>query len=155
MQHFPINFETAEKGDIISVERIEEVMNVKRTDKSFPLKKMGLQSMIESGLRNAGKYYTIRSFSKGDCLRILTDEEASLYNNGRAKAAIRAHARSLDRLSHVDTSEFNDDVKRSHHNSLTVHGAIQSAIVTAKTKAYQAIQCERKTPGLPAGQKEV
>jgi hypothetical protein len=143
----PIDFEAAQKGDIVPAERLERLTGVKRHEKEYALKVLPIKQQIERGLAEMNKHMTV--IMRGDDLVLLTDEEASEYNERKSKEHLRGFCRSYVRLRHVDVAGLPDDARRAEHTRrLEVAGAYLVAFKDAQKK-LGPVPHKRQTPGLP------
>jgi hypothetical protein len=144
---YPFDYDALNKGDVITVEFIEGLCNLPRTDHKYGLKLMSYQQQIQNELALRGKSVVVRC--DHGALRILTDSEAAEHTaavfNQRKRQMVRAHASAM----RVDTGKLTDEQKISHERNLLLQGAQLAAMKDAKKKMTLAAH-ERKTPGIAA-----
>lgn len=143
--YFPIDFDSLAKGDVIAPERVEEFSSCKRGSDKFRLALLVLRERVVRELRERDKHYTV-AIIKGQ-LRILTDEEAAIYNSRTFKHGFRRAVRSHRRLAHVDTAGFNELQKSDHERNLLVQGRMLQAARSA-LQSLVAVAHKRTVPGL-------
>jgi len=146
IQYFPLDFDSLQKGDSIAPDRLERLTNRKRGTDGYNLAVLALRERIVRECKDRGKHFTV-ALVKGS-LRILTDEEAALYNVRTFRAGFRRSGKSLRRLSKVNTAALSDQQKADHERNLIVFGKMLQAARSARA-AIAATPHQRTTPGLP------
>jgi len=144
---YPIDVQALSKGDVIPVERIENITGETRGTPAFALATLGLRVRIENELRDIGTPMCLRGF-QGESLKVLTDEEASAYKDLRAKSHLRGLARSVRDLQEVDRSRINKAGQDEHDRRLFVHGRTLQAALAGRSDAIKAVPHVRATPVL-------
>jgi hypothetical protein len=143
----PIDYDLLNKGDVIPVNRVEEIVGVKRAAKEYAFRLLRLKGRIEHELAERGKVWTL-STDHGD-LRILTDSEASTYNEVESAHARRKERRCFARQAAVDVSKLSEDERPAHERRVYVQGKyIQAAASVRQSLRLKPV--ERTVPGLPA-----
>lgn len=148
IRYFPLDFDSLKKGDEISTEQIEEFgrCNV-RDEKRFRLAALQLKNRIVRECRERGKFLTVAVIK---CrIRLLTDEEAAIYNPRQFKQGFRRQLRALRRLTEVNATNLSEQQHRDHERNLLVMGKMVQAARSARA-VINAIPHQRTTPGLPA-----
>lgn len=147
----PLDFDVLKKGDVITIEKMEEIFSLSRKDEDFCFKRMGLRNKIIDELDVRG--YIVTVVFDHDALRILTDEEASDYNDRRFQKGIKvmfqAHRRNLG----VDRGNLSEDKKKVHDRNLEVNGGTLSATLE-KRQELRFLPQKRKTPLIPEDKKK-
>lgn len=144
---YPIDFAALEKGHVITVSEVERITGTRRTDRKYELKVLSLRESIERGLAELGKFFTLR-IDQG-AIRVLTDDEASLYNHKSFNRSLRGISRAHFRQVNVDVNCLDDDGKKRHMRSLEITGKVCQAISTVKSLP-SPMPHKRRTPGLPS-----
>ena len=148
IRYHPLDFDNLNKGDEISTEQIEEFGRCTvRDDKRFRLAAMALKTRVIRESRDRGKLFTVAIIKNR--IRILTDEEAAIYNPRQFKHGFRHQLRALKRLTEVDASNLSDQQQRDHERNLLVCGKMVQAARSARAQ-IAAIAHQRSVPGLPA-----
>lgn len=146
--YYPLDFDLLKKGDSISPERLEALTQKQRGTDGYNLAVLALRERIVRECRDRGRHFTV-ALVKGS-LRVLTDEEASLYNARTFRAGFKRSSKSLRRLAKVDASQLSDGQKIDHERNLIVLGKVLQAARTARASALLALAGhQRTTPGLP------
>ena len=110
---WPIDPHALNKGDWIPADTIENITGVKRAEyKRYQLALLRAKSMIEQTLASVGRNWTLRI--QGQTLRVLTDAEASSYNEEASDAARRRIERCAVRLCGVETSGLTPEERKQH-----------------------------------------
>jgi hypothetical protein len=122
----PFDCSKLNKGDTIPAAVIETATNSKRTDRNYRLKMLNLRDFIFKQLIVEKRPATVRI--SGDTIKILSDSEASPYNDkhfafGHQKAQ-RAFARNL----FVDRSKLTEEERITHDHRVYVQGRILQAM---------------------------
>jgi hypothetical protein len=146
IQYFPLDFDALKKGDEIEADRLESITNTKRGTDQYNLAVLALRARIMQELKDRGKFVTV-AVVKG-CLRLLTDEQAALYNARMYRAGFQRAGRSLKRLAKVDVGNLTDQQKQDHERTLLVFGKMLQAAKTAR-REIAATPYQRTLPGIP------
>lgn len=141
---YPVDYDTLEQGDVISVDQIEALTQQRFGTIAYSMEAMKLQQRMMDDLRGVGKPWTIKN-EKG-ALVVLTDEQASEYNDQRCRAQIRGFGRSLGRLRDCDNTNMSDDHRRSHERRVESHGRTFAAIVASRKKRIVSEPHKRALP---------
>lgn len=147
IRYFPINFDALRKGDIIPSEVIAAFCGSPRGTQCYDFTVLSLRTRIMRECRDRGMSYTL-AVIKGE-LRILTDEEAAIYNARMCRSGFRRQYRSLKRLAQVDPTALSSEQQRDHERNLLVYGRMVQAARSARATVI-AIEHQRTIPGLPA-----
>jgi hypothetical protein len=147
IRYFPLDFDNLNKGDEISTEQIEEFGRCNRQHQRFRLVGLRLAKKIETACRERGKLLRARLVKF--VIRVLTDEEAAIFDAENFKRGRRKQVRALRRLLEVNPSNLTALHQREHERNLLVFGKELQAARSARS-AINAIPHKRTTPGLPA-----
>jgi hypothetical protein len=151
--YYPLDFETLKKGDSIPPARLEQLTEQTRGTDSYNLAVLALRERIVRECRDRGKNFTV-AVVKG-ALRILTDEEAAVYNVRTFRAGFRRSGHSLRRLAKVNTAALSDPQKKEHERTLIVFGKMLQAARSARARtAIELSEHRRGVPGIPGEVKE-
>lgn len=149
MIHETTDFDYAEleKGDVLSVGHCEAVLNLSPVHhpKAYPLALMGLVQQVERELQQAGKRYTVAT-RKGQVV-VLTDAEASEYNDHGFECALKKAKRSHFRMQQVNVNNLDQNERARHDNNLVKQAAVLQAVRNAR-KALHPAPSARTTPTL-------
>ena len=151
IQYFPLDFDALQKGDNITPDRLEKLTERKRGTDGYNLAVLALRERIVRECRDRGKHFTV-AVVKGT-LRILTYEEAAVYNVRTFRAGFRRSGKSLRRLAKVNTAALTDPQKKDHERNMIVFGKMLQAARSARA-AIAAEPYKRTTPGLPEPARE-
>jgi hypothetical protein len=147
VQRHPIDFERLSKGDVIPVNRIEEIVGVKRDDKNYSILLLQLKGRVERELFERKKLWTLTT-EAGE-IKILTDAEASAYNAIEAENARRRERRRFALQCAVDVGELTEEQKSEHRRRVEIQGRYIQA-QTGVRKQLRLEDTKRNVPGLPA-----
>jgi hypothetical protein len=143
---YPITTTHLRKGSIVSVEVLEEAFGVKRGTDAFQLAALRAADYITKRLAQRGEMVTV---AQRKCnLVILTDTEASSYNEQRFDTEIGSAARALRRMAAVDRSQVDATRLAAHDRALEVRGRMLAAARRERRQASLAPH-KRETPALP------
>ncbi len=145
-QRYPFDYDELDKGSFIPPEKIESLLGVRRDHAQYALRVLRLCEQITEELAAREKRVTV--VGDGGGIRILTDAEASAYNNRAADLAYSKMGRSLARLQAVDPTEFEDNTKRLHERRLLVVGHMLRGAQHGRKEALKLVAHERSTPAL-------
>lgn len=143
LSKYPLDFELLEKGAVVLVETIEEVLSVSREDVDWQFRLLELCKQCES---ETG--YVCRT-EKGS-IHVLTDLQADEYLAKETNRAVRKLRRDAKRTALIDRSEFSDGEKRISESrqrtatltALAAHEAHRSGV-----KEIRAIERRRIEAG--------
>lgn len=108
----PIDFESLKQGDFIAPDIVSDVTGISPKNRAYGLAQLKARDIIESGLADCGHCWILRS--EGDGLRILTDEEASVYKERMMRARIRGFGRDLRQMQHIDVGKLTEERRHKH-----------------------------------------
>lgn len=143
----PIDPHAARKGDVISADVIERYTGIARDDPEFWKARLRVRDRVQRLLEQVDKPWVV--LITGDCLRILTDEEAAPHTNRVGRNALRQFGRAVRLQQHVDTDQLDDESRRRHHDALAVNTMVLQGIRSSRSKAIKARPHRRDRPGLP------
>lgn len=123
---FALDISQINKGTVIPVETIEQVVGMESTHVDFWKKKLQLKAFIERSLRAQNVYATIRECN--GCLEVLLDEEATAYNFNWFRRHVNAALASHQRLLEVDTRNLSSDAKIEHRRRVEMSSFIVQGI---------------------------
>jgi hypothetical protein len=146
IQYYPLDFDALQKGDVITIDRLEAITDKQRGTQAFQLAVLSLRERIINECKDRDRFFTV-AIVKGN-LRILTDEEAAVYNSRTFKMGMKRSRKSLSRLAKVDMNNLDDLQKKSHERNLIVFGKMLQAARSAQ-KSLTAAPHQRTLPGLP------
>ncbi len=144
---YPIDFEALEKGDIIPLEKLEQITQAKKGTETFAFGALQLAASIMKAKDDMNEPVTVK-YNKGT-LVVLEDLEASYYNDNVVTRGIRKIARGFKRMLSVDTKEFDTDQKDLHYRKLETNGKYLQAIKLIRKGKLILPAHNRATPGLP------
>jgi hypothetical protein len=148
VKQYPLDFDALQKGDVISVEQIENIFGIKRTDRNFWAKTLNLRDRIAKEMIDRNRPVTVRT-SQG-ALHICQDREATVYNHKRVGHAYRTMIKAHRRQLCVDVSDFTVEEKTEHDKRLLTSGAMSAACMAVR-RSPKLAAAVRKTPGLLGG----
>ena len=133
-------------GSEISAVECEQLFGCKVTEAAYQLKLMQLAQEIMAALWKEGREYTVHT--EQGAVKILTHEQATIYNARRFHGTIDTMRRCHTRLLAVDTSSFDDELRERHTKSIVrtsrILGAIQSSRAELRMKAHESNLPKRK-----------
>ena len=143
VQRYPLDFDALEKGDVISAEQVEAIVEIKRDDIKYGFAAMALGKRIKKELQDRDKEVTVRMHQSA--LMICDDADASPYNERMIKARARGVGRFLRQLSAVDRSKLPEERVPLHDRALTVWTLTYQAMRSTRRK----LLCRPKTRSTP------
>lgn len=144
-QKYPLDFAALKKGDVISQEKLVEIIGLEPTDPRYRIEVLKLRHHIEFTLATQNYWVTIKEDSGNLC--ILTDGESAVYNDKQFKNNINRALRSYDRLLRVDNNNLTMSEQKRHFRNLETNGKVIQAI-SSTTKSVKLESSRRNTPGL-------
>lgn len=123
---FPIDYESLEKGDVISIAKIEHITGKKYPTQEYDLAALQLRHEIEREMEDIG--YPVVTRQKQGNILILKDNEAAEYTHNGFIQKLKGMGRFLDKQLQVDTNNLSSKEKKRHlrkcrKDSLTLQGA--------------------------------
>ena len=144
---YPIDYESLRKGDVIPVEKLEELSGEKRGTQEFEFAVLKWKEIISTHMAAINNPVTIVGHNTHS-LRVLTDLEASEYHDKRALAHLKGMKRNLAGLIQVDTDEFDPSLNSAHLRRIEVVGKMVQGGIKGRREGMKAVPYERSTPGL-------
>ena len=141
-RHPNIDYMALQKGDVIGIEELEKITHKQVGTDAYDLAVMGIRKRILDERED------LTVVHDHDTLRILTDPEASTYNDTRFKRSIRVMCESNNRLIQVDTSQFNKELSDKHLRRIELNSRTYQAAMLGRRGKLTLPPVTRKTPGL-------
>ncbi len=150
VQTYPLNADKLNKGDTIDQQVIAEYLGVPINSRGYELGVLELAEKIARVLRRAQKPCTVVRTGRADpmgagAIRVLTDEEALIYNGRGFKRGLRQSFRKHARTLEIDPSQLSPQALKNFERNLVVQGAVLSSITSTRAKAVLK-SVERKAP---------
>lgn len=146
MSDLLIDYDSLAKGDVIPVERVEELTGKKFGGADFDFALLRLRGRIEDALFSRSKYFAIRT-EKGS-IRILSDEDAAHYTHSEQVRLRASQCRKFALQMAVDATRLTADMKRQHERNIEINGKYMLAM-QATEKQLKCTPHKRNVPGLP------
>lgn len=125
---YPIDVTALEKGQIITIGQLEEIMMIKPADyQKWQFGLLQLRKFIESRTE-----FSVKSTADG--LRILTDSEAFAYNHRRFNNHLDGAERRFIRNKLVDSENLTPEERMLHSSNLMNESRSMSALYSATPK---------------------
>lgn len=134
-EKWPLDFDAINKGDIITEAQCRAALNP-RDDKDFQLKLLTLKEEIERRHAELGTILTIKVTRNS--LHILTDAEASEYNENRQQHALRHFVKSHRRLIGVEIGNLSSE-QAGEHDRRIAHSANYMTAIKETRKTNRSI----------------
>jgi len=138
---FEVDFSHLEIGDEISQSECEQIVGATIEQAAYSIRVMQLCEQISKSLWAIGKRYTVATV-KGK-VRVLTHEEASIYNASRFENGIDKMKRCHTRLLAVDAGELTDERRRVHERECI--NTSKMLAVIGQTKKEIRLEAHRST----------
>lgn len=124
-----------EKGSVITAQQVEDATGVSRHTRGYDLAILKLAEKVDAYLRGErGLCATI--VSERDCLRLLTDPEASAYQAAAFRQSMRRMARADRRLREVDEAALSSREREAHDQAARAQGVILAAQRRARRRLW-------------------
>lgn len=138
-KRWPFDVDAVTKGSVVmSAEQIDEYANATRESNKRRLALLRLAAMLRRGLQARGHVgWTI--CEKDQALVVLSDAEATIYNQKRTDDAVRVIAESTHRLVHVDESALTAEQSEEHQRRLMRNSYLLNGLRAAKKEFRAAI----------------
>lgn len=125
---YEIDIESIEPGSVLSQSDCDQLFGFayETNPVEWQFKLMQLSDYVERELHKANRVLTV--VCEGRTVRVLTHEEASVYNQKHFDNAIKKMRKCNRRKQAVDVSTLNDDQRKSHDNGLLRQSRILQAV---------------------------
>ena len=147
---FPLDYDQLHKGSIISIETIEEYCGYEHGTDYYNLSALRLKNLILQAFEDRGDPVTMKS-SKGQLI-VLTDQEASNYNDKRQRSGMKTIVTSYKRLVNVDAAALEDGDKKTLERRLIISGKVLQGMIAGHKEGVKLVAEQRKTPLPPPTQ---
>lgn len=144
-ERYPLDIEKVTKGFVLTVDEVERINRTTRGSKEHGLGLLKLQGWMESELEGRGCCWVIKQESEG--LRVLTDAEASTYQEKRRQEDVRSILRGHRKLLHVDANVLTDEERAEHNRRVLVGGYFVQALAHARKQVRSL--AHKKQEALP------
>lgn len=123
-----IDIESIEPGSVLSQSDCDQLFGFayETNPVEWQFKLMQLSDYVERELHKANRVLTV--VCEGRTVRVLTHEEASIYNQKHFDNAIKKMRKCNRRKQAVDVSTLNEDQRKSHDNGLLRQSRILQAV---------------------------
>lgn len=125
LDKYPLDLSVLQKGELIDLPTLEKITSKKHGTPEFQLAVLGIQDRINDRTAMTAKITQ-------DGLRILTDSEASEYNQRLFHLGIGRVVRRHGKTLQVDVTTLQPDEQRAHENRLISQSRIVGAIANAR-----------------------
>jgi hypothetical protein len=113
-RRWPFNIDLVEKGSVVmTAEQIDDYAQAPRESRKRQFAALRLQKLLDQALRDAGKHGWT-TCTRAESLVVLTDVDASLYNERAAQDAARSIMRASGRLLCVESDGFDAEQRAEH-----------------------------------------
>lgn len=128
-------------GDVLDAVACEQAIGFSRNSDlyTFQFAIMQLSEHVQKTLWRNGKRFTV--VSNNAIVRVLTHAEASVYNLNRFNNAIKKMRRCHRHLLAVDASQFTQDMRTEHVESIVRTSRVLTSMDTRKTLELTAHEC--------------
>lgn len=134
---FPIDFEELSKGDLLSLEELEQITGKKHGTNEFSFQLLSLQQKISDATG-----FTVK-IKDGQELHILTDEEATKHNHNEFQRHKRGMFRRHNLMLAVDIAQLSESSKTAHERKLLRQGQLLQAM--ANSHKQKQIEVETRS----------
>src|SRR3990167_11413014 len=145
-EKFPLDFDLLDKGSVISADTLTDIFSLPVDDPRYRLKCLSLVEQITRQLSDRGIEATVCQ-SRGS-IRVLTDSEATTYNERQGLLGRRKIRKSFRRLLNVDTANLSDKERSAHDKRLLLLGRLNHGVTTRPMPEVTAHKSTMKETGL-------
>jgi len=124
-----IDVRSLNKGDFLDPDTIEKVVGHKADTPQYGLSCMGLKVSIERDSIGIGTPFIVKHEKAG--LRILTDDEAVDYLEGRHNSHVMGIKRVYAKLNRVDVGKLTGEQEKAYERRMLIQGRTVQAIDNA------------------------
>ena len=129
MQKYPIDFDVLKKGDRITTEELEDILQLQAGTAAFDIKSLKLKATIERELAKRGKDFII--VFRQESIWVLTDAESVEYIDTMNRRGVKKIVRAYDSLGKVNPASLNSDQLRQFNRSTIVVSAFYQSVKSA------------------------
>jgi hypothetical protein len=141
---YPFDYEAIEKGDSFPVSEIESITKKEYGTKEYDFAIMTLQATVTRELEAIGKSYTV-VIQKGG-LTILTDTEATRYNDQRFMSGFKTMVGAHFRQMGVDTTQLEEVDQQHHERRIMKQSHMLMGAKNGRSEARKLIASGNKKP---------
>lgn len=125
---YEIDIESIEPGSVLSQSDCDQLFgfSFETNPSDWQLKLVQLSDYVERELHKANRVLTV--VCQGHTVRVLTHEEASVYNQKHFDNAIKKMRKCNRRKMAVDVTGFSGDQRKSHDSGLLRQSRILQAV---------------------------
>lgn len=116
---YPMDFGSLRRGDYLPPERVEAIVDARRTAPDYRLRLLDLRAMVEIHFRSIGDLATVITDQEG--LRILTHEEQSRHAPKRARRHMRGMGKAAQEFAGVDVAQLSVEQRQIHDEAQRRH----------------------------------
>lgn len=145
-EKWPIDWDSLNKGDVIPVERLEQITETPRTSELYALKVLRFRHWLESEMKS--RFRPVVTCSDHGALRILTDAEAVEYTAKRFQQAQNTMEASHRKAMDIDVGNLTDGEKRQHRQNTEVQAFVLLANRKALKQATKKIKAQAEDNAL-------
>lgn len=133
------------KGSRIPARVIEQATRTNRNHRDYGLAVLAVRTAVENHFREAHRQVVTTAEERGD-VRVLTDAEASEYQEDQFEAGIRRMQRANHKARGVDVSTLNHVEREEHDRRLVVQAAYLAGIRATRKVLRQPLEYARDRP---------
>lgn len=147
-EKYPIDIDSLQKGDKFSPVELVKITGKQPGTDEYDFAVMNFKAWIEREMDLLDRPVTVR-ISRG-WLCVLTDNEASQYNDKMVKLSVRMMRKRHRKNMQVDCRNLTNDEMKDHERRVLTSGSYIAAI-HGVGKKVKAIANKRSTPGRIVG----
>lgn len=140
MDIHPVDVAQLQKGDVISVERVESITGTRRDTQEFDFALMSLRDFIERESAKVGDPLLCRT-RNGDLI-VMHDAEAVHYTRSQFCCGEQKMYRNMARMMAVDPSKLSENELKTYDTNMRNCGA-KIASLSAMTSGKRTISIRR------------
>jgi len=148
VEHFPLDFDAIQKGDVIPTEKVEEYSGINRSSERFAIALLNFSERVYDECRHRGKHFSIVVRKKQ--IRVLTDPEAAEHEARMVKRHLKGSRRNYRKLCKVDVSNLDESHRTTFEHDVLRLGKVIAAQRSAYKKHLTAEPHQSTLPGLPS-----
>lgn len=141
---YPIDFDLIDYGDTVPNSVLVDYYGVPEEDENFKFKQIQFVQFIDRELRSRGKVCTI--CIRDGQIRILTHEEAAIYNRKKFNCHISGMAKTHEKNIHVEREYLTFNEQEKHDRTVMFQSKVLQSVLSTRAE-FQLQMAERKTPG--------
>lgn len=141
---YPLDFENLKKGDVVPEKKIADILQLPIGSTGYQFGVIELCKTIEREKTRLNDPVTC--VQRKNQIVLLTDEEASHYNDKYFYSGLKRLKSGLMRLLNVDTNKLSAETTKEHQRRIEINGKTYLGAIFGRRGKLNLPAVDRKTP---------